>query len=209
MTEPASDPSSRRKTVTFLVFLLAFGVAGGIVFRGPIRDLWRGAVGVSDADWDGQIAKDAGSLLELVRPDRAGIDLRGQKPFWDAWDARRGRYPDERLAELRARLHAYLDFMEVEHGECAEIYRTGMTPDRRSAAADTARAKLKSGFGELGETLVKQADELREEAYRSSPKVAAGFDPAVTDFVRALDDLRKLLPTARRRADELTEPLRR
>jgi hypothetical protein len=54
---------------------------------------------------------------------------------------------------------------------------------------------------------VRQADDLREDAFRSSPKVAKGDDPEATDFRQEYDDLRAWLPRAHRRVDELTEPL--
>lgn len=199
---------ARKRRVATLVVLLVSGVAAGVIFRGPLRDLVRGVVPASDADWDRQVAMDASSLLEVVRPDRVGVDITSQKLFRDAWDARRGRYPPEKLADLRERLRSYLDFLEIEHGECADIWRTGATPDRRSAASDAARDRVVRGFGELGPKLVRQADDLREEAYRSSPRVAAGVDPDDTDFVAALEALRRALPACRRRVDELTEPLR-
>ena len=198
-----------RRKILIGTVLLVVGVLAGIQARPWIA---RWAVGPVTPE---QIQLDAVSLLDVLRPDPRlpddlAADPEGWKGFWAAWDPRRARYSDEQLADLRRRLDDYLDFLHAEYADCAEIYRLGR-PDHvqvQSDAAKEARLRVRADFGAFAETLVKQADEMREDAYTSSPKVAAGDDPALTDYRDAYDELvQKWLPMAHARVDQLTAPV--
>lgn len=205
------DP--RRRTA-IAVLLLACGVIAGFFFGAPLSRAISAAVSrtvpMTDADWREQVRLDAVSLLAVVAPDPRlpeTLDDPALAEFRAKWDERRAKYPPERLDDLRTRLHDYLDFLQAEYADCAEVYRAGRRPETRSDAAEEARRRVQAGFGAFAATLMKQADELREEAYTSSPKVAGGEDPALTDFRQEYDDLRAWLPRAHRRVDELTKPV--
>jgi hypothetical protein len=198
----------RRKIVIASV-LVAAGVGAGVVFRSVVLRSVAWVVPATPERWAEQVRLDAISLLDVVRPDpRLPEDLAGQAEFRSFWEDRRSKYPPDRLADLRTRLHDYLDFLQAEYADCAEIYRNGPRERLQSDAAREARRRVTAGFGEFAKkTLLPQADELREEAYRASPKVA-GYDPDLPDFVQEYDDLRAWLPRAHARVDELTAPPR-
>ena len=196
-----------RRKVTATILLLAFGAGVGIILRPWIVRTVADVVPLSDATWTEQVRLDAVSLLDVIRPDdRLPETLRDQPEFWEAWDKRRRRYTPERLADLRTRLFDYLDFLHAEYAECADIYRSGIRPDQRSDAAEEARRRIRAGFGEFAATLERQADELREEAYRASPKVA-GYAPDEVNYIELEEGFRTWLPRAQARVEELTAPL--
>jgi hypothetical protein len=196
----------RRRTTLALVLLLALGMLAGWLARGPILGAFRSTRAVDDE----QVRSDAIDLLQVVRPDE---NLPAELPaeFWAVWDAQRRRYPPERLADLRQRLDAYLDFLQAEHADAREIYRNGLRPEGRSDAAEEARRRVRAAFGDFARTLEEQVDGpkgLREDAYKASPKVA-GFDPELPDYEEVyLDLVQNWFPRARARVDELTAPPR-
>ena len=199
-----------RRTIVFGSFLVAAGVAAGVLFRTDLLRAAGAVVPATAAQWDEQVRLDAVSLLDLVRPDeRLPETLDGQSEFWAKWDARRAAYPAGRLDDLRNRLHDYLDFLQAEYADCAEIYRDGRRPEGRSDAASEARRRVAAAFGDFAaRTLLPQADALREEAFRASPKIGGEPDPDLPDFVESYADLRdRFLPLAHRRVDELTRPV--
>ncbi|MCE9634146.1 MAG: hypothetical protein K8T90_00445 [Planctomycetes bacterium] len=204
---------ARRRTA-LAVLLVVSGVLAGVFFRVPILRALSGVVSatvpMTAAAWDEQVRLDAVSLLAVVAPDPKlpeSLDDPAMAEFNAKWAERRAKYSPERLDDLRTRLHDYLDFLQAEHADCAEIYRSGRRPETRSDAAEEARRRMHTGFGVFADTLTKQADDLREDAFRASPKVARGEDPDVTDFRQEYDDLRAWLPRAHRRVDELTKPV--
>lgn len=199
---------SRRRLLIGLALLTA-GVFAGVQARPWLARLTVGPVTQE------QIRLDAVSLLDVLRPDPRlpddlAADPEGWGGFWEAWDARRARYSPEQLEDLRTRLGDYLDFLRAEYADCEEIYRLGR-PDHvqvQSDAAKEARRRVRAGFGAFADTLVRQADEMREDAYESSPKVAGGGDPDVPDYRALMDDLTtKWLPLAETRVVQLTAPL--
>jgi hypothetical protein len=197
----------RRRTILAALLLLAAGFGAGMVFRRPIARRLQALLPVTTE----QVRLDAVSLLSVLAPDPRlpavlPKDAPEWGPFWEQWDARRARYSPEQLADLRARLEGFLDFLQAEYADAAEIYRTGRRPEDASDAARELRLRVRQDFGETGEALLRQADELREEAYKASPRVA-GVDPDLPDYGEKFDDLlRRWLPLAQARVAELTAP---
>lgn len=193
----------RRRTALLLVVLLVAGLAAGW----KLAPWFRGLRTVDDE----QVRTDAIDLLQVLRPD-GRLPEKLPDEFWRVWDEQRRHYPPERLADLRRRLHDYLDFVQAEHADAKEIYATGLRPERRSDAAEEARRRVRAAFGEFADTLVAQVDGptgLREDAYKASPKVA-GYDPDLPNYEDVyLDLVQNWFPRARARADELTAPLDR
>ena len=196
-----------RRKVTAAILLLACGAGLGVVLRPWILRTVADVVPMSEEAWTEQVRLDAVSLLNVLRPDeRLPASLHDQPEFWDAWNKRRRRYTRERLADLRTRLRDYLDFLNAEYAECADIYRAGIRPEQRSDAAEEARRRIRAGFGAFAATLERQAEEMREEAYRASPKVA-GYAADEVNYVELQQGFLEWLPRAEARADELTAPL--
>lgn len=198
----------RRKKILAALLLVAAGVACGYVFAPWIAWVLRTSVPRSEAAWNEQVRADAVTLVrDVLAPDRPP-ELAESQEFRKVWDAQRARYPEERLTDLRRRLGDYLDFVVAEYADCAEIYRLGPggAPGRRSDGAEEARRALRASFGEFAATLESQADEMREEAFRSSPRTA-GWSEDMPDFRQAYDDLLRWLPGARALAERLTQPV--
>lgn len=200
-----------RRRISIALVLVVAGVAAGMTFSAELRRafdaLVHGAVPLSEADWSEQVRRDAVTLLAVVAPDPKlpeSLDDPSMAEFNAKWGERRAKYAVERLSDLRGRLHDYLDFLQAEYADCADIYLSGRRPETRSDASEEARRRVGAGFGEFAPTLLAQADQLREQAYRDSPKVAKGDDPDTVDFRLEYDDLRAWLPRAHRRVDELT-----
>jgi len=199
---PANARTDARRRVVLGVLLALLGFGLGWIFRDPLLHALRQVFPPSEATWDEWVREDATTLLGVVGPDpRLPEEL--PQEFLDHWDRRRRRYPPERLTDLRRRLDDYLDFLEAEHSDCAEIYRAGIRENVLSDAAKEARRRVTADFGPFAETLIRQADALRDEAYLASPKTA-GFDPDATNFVESREDLRNWMPRARARVIQLT-----
>jgi len=158
------------------------------------------------AEWEQKLQMDAHTGVQVLRPDpRLPENLDGLDEFWDAWDVRLDLYDDEGRAELRRRLHVYLDFLEAEYADAAESYGSGEDAGGPSDTAQLRRDALRTAFGALADTIIEQADALRDEAYRASPE-HGGFDPDQPNFRLERERIRAWLPRARARADELTTP---
>lgn len=195
----ASLSRETRRFLVFGAFLLAAGLAAGVLWG----DRFRGAVSAITASREERLRGDACALLALVRPDpRLPESLEGQDAFWKVWEDRRASYTAEERRDLAGRLHAYLDFLEAEYADCADIYAEGHRETHLSDAAKAARERLAPAFGDLATTILAQADELRDEAYRASPR-HSGFDPHEVNFVTLREGLRTWMPRARARVAEL------
>lgn len=202
---PDCAPTTTRRRWVAAGALLAAGITLGAVLRSDVVRAVGRFVPRSEASWRETVREDAVSLLAVINPDpRLPEDLASAPEFVEAWRARRGAYSPERLADLAARLEAYLVFLEAEHEDAAEIYRSGIRPDvGTSEASRAAREGVRSAYGPFAETLLRQGDDLREQAYRASPKTA-GYDPYLPDYAEQARVLREWLPRARARVVELT-----
>ena len=154
----------------------------------------------SDATWEAQMQADAAAAIVVLNPS-APFEL--PEEFWDRWDLQMEPYDDERLADLRSRLRLYLEFIEAEYAEAAEIYTTAADTRAPSGELRALRARLAAAFGPTAEKMVADADLLREDAYRLSPRLG-GLDPDAPDFRLEAQSVRDWMTIARPRADALT-----
>lgn len=153
--------------------------------------------------WEAQLQADADTAIQVLHPGLGPETL--PQEFWDRWDLQLEPYDAERRAELSRRLHLYLDFLEAEYAEAAEIYTAGVEPERRSDGVRELRARLPAAFGPSAAKMIADADALREDAYRLSPR-HGGADPDAPDFREEAEGVKAWLAIARPRADALTAP---
>lgn len=156
----------------------------------------------SEATWEAQLQADAATAVQVLRP-YAVEEL--PETFWERWDAQIEPYDAARLADLEQRLELYLEFLEAEYAEAADIYTSAVDPRRPSAGVRALRERLPAAFGAEAERMVADADAMREDAYRLSPR-HGGVDPDAPDFRIEAESVREWLSIARPRVDALTTP---
>jgi hypothetical protein len=152
--------------------------------------------------WEAQLQADAETATAVLRPWAGDVV---PEEFWERWDLQLEPYDEARRADLNARLHLYLDFLEAEYSEAADIYVSGNDPRQPSRAVRDLRERLPAAFGAAAEQMVEDADGLREDAFKMSPK-HGGIDPDAPDFRQEAESLRQWLTIARPRVDRLTTP---
>ncbi len=181
------------------VFLLV-AVLGIGYFAAPlVRELFP-----SDGDWQEQVRRDAATAVDVLAPE-VPADLAEIDGFWEAWDARLGLYDDTHRAELRAALHVYVDALEAEWADVAEIYAVAADTRTPSASVRERREALRETFGPVADAWLADLDRLRSRAYAASP-AHSGLDPDLPDYGELSLAVREWLPMARERADLLTTP---
>ncbi len=191
------DMHTNRIRLVLLVVLLGLGiVAGQALSRARTTDDRR------EADLQARFA-DAQQVLDPTTPLVSLVQTKSE--FWERWWDR--VEPEDRpfCDELRARLELYLDLMQAEYADAAEIYTSGRLPEGLSETARALRVQARQRLGpEIEETLAG-FDTLRNTAYRVSPE-HGGLDPDLRDLTLENHQLRTWLPEARSLVIRLTEP---
>jgi len=191
---------TRRKAVVATLLVLA-GAALWFVVRSQM--------GPSERQWAAQIQQDALALTQVLRRDfRPGEKAEAEVDA--AWAKRRPLYDAPHLAELGARLTAFVDFQVAEYADAKDIYLSGRDPAKPSTQALVAYDKLKQAFGADADVMISQfKDAVREAAFKASPKIGGEPDPDLPKYDAIYDDLVKTwLPQARARVERLTSPPR-
>jgi hypothetical protein len=167
----------------------------------------RPLLGPPELDWQVQIADDALPLTQLLRydlriSDTAKIDA--------AWDKRRVLYDASHLAMLRGKLLAFVEFQVAEYADAKESYVAGRDPGKPSTQALVAQARLREAFGPEAEKMISDfRANVRDAAYKASPKIGGGADPDLPKYDAIYDDLvAHWLPQARATAERLTSSAR-
>jgi hypothetical protein len=183
----------------FLAAFLCVAAGAGLWF------LVSGLMGPSAAQWEAQVAQDATDLVQVVGHEPWVED---EAAVFAAWDKRKALYDQEHLAELRSRLHAYVEADMAAHAEAKSVYLSGERPERTSAAMRAAEDRLREAYGDAAEPfLARWRDDLLEAAFQASPVTAGGEDPTRADFAEIHDRLAsRWLPLARERVERLTRP---
>ena len=176
-----------------LIAVILLGV--GFFVAPLVRELFP-----SDAEWEVQIQADAQTAIQVLQPYE--IDELPDE-FTERWRAQLEPYDGAQRADLRERLLLYLEFLEAEYAEAADIYTAGSDPERPSAALGAIRARLPAAFGTDAQAMVKDADVLRLDAYRLSPR-HGGLDPDAPDFRIEAQSIRDWMTIARPRVELLT-----
>lgn len=163
-----------------------------------------------DADWEQQIHDDVRELLKVLGPPPSlHVDLEREPEFWEAWEPRFERYPEEKQRRLRDALSAYVDLMEAEYGDVLEISLASgdsvvSVMENPSDRVKRSRAAVEERLGELGATLVEQSRGLREDAFRAAPGVAGHGIDEVNYEQLGRRVLQEWAPAARERVIQLT-----
>jgi hypothetical protein len=178
-------------------------LAGAALWMFVVRPL----LGPAERDWQTQIAEDSLPLTQLLRYDLRVTDV---AKIDAAWEKRRALYDASHLAQLRERLLAFVEFQVAEYADAKEIYLAGRDAAKPSTQALVAQAKLREAFGEPAEKMISDfRDNVREAAYKASPKIGGEPDPDMPKYDAIYDDLVKTwLPQARAAAERLTSPPR-
>ncbi len=153
-----------------------------------------------------QVLQDAITLTQLLRYD---FRIEDSKPIDEAWNKRRPLYDETMFRELRDDLTAFVEFQVAEYADAKDIYVSGRRPDESSDTARAAQEALRAAFGAEADVMIAQyAQRVRESAYKASPRVGGGLDPAMPRYDAIYDDVvTKWLPQAKARIRELTSPL--
>ena len=199
----------RRQTLLYtLVFVTGFF---GLVLA---NEMWPGKLPFLGRGLEAEVQADfRKTWLPLLKPDlRVSRVLDDHPEFFERWGAVRADRGQAHLDELRRRLHTYLDFVESEYADAADIFDAGQA-DVLSERARERRERMRADFppiGDgpgLGEEIIRQYDEkVREAAYRASPEVAAG-DPDQIDYRALNEHVRQWLVDARRIVDDVVRAL--
>lgn len=178
------------------VVLILVGFFGAI--------LGRKLLPVGEGAWDAQIAADfEAPWRDVLRPQLHPEAVVEMPEFQEKWEARRKLYDQGHMARLREVLHAYLDCLEAEYADAADIYQSGDS-ELMSDSARRARERFAELLGPAAEPVFADFKEnLREQAFRDSP-VTAGRDPDLPDWREWSTQLQDWLPEARRAVDRCT-----
>ena len=150
--------------------------------------------------WEQEVAARTEVWLQFLRPDPRLFKTPEEVPeFLERWEEAKKASSSSQIDEVRRRVHIYLDFLETEYADAADIWDSGNDQVLSSGAARN-RERLKEAFGELGDTIVGQSDvDVREAAYKSSPQTIQ--DPDAADFREIYQDIREWVVVARDAVD--------
>lgn len=193
MTEDAPPASrSTRTWVTSIAIavLLAFF---GTLFRAEL-------FGMRGERWEQEVEARTEVWLQFLRPDPRLFKTPEEVPeFLENWELAKQVSDEAQIEEIHRRVHIYLDFLETEYADAADIWDSG-NDQIISQAARENRKRLTEAFGELGQLIVEQSnDDVREAAFKSSPKTIT--DPEAANFRHIYQDIRDWTVVAREAVD--------